>query len=339
MFVNQSMKNLVGVTCCMLLMWAVQAQKMKSPPPPPTLPQSPTITKADLAKLKQAEDSLLLLSELFAFDSLLDVRKKACYAFIPKFVQALKTTNSFYFPFDSLENVSRIYPPDSSFRIFTWQLVLPKGQFRYFGFIQMKNSSLKLFPLFDGSDTMTYHSQRITTHNDWYGALYYNIIAKQVDKKMVYTLFGFEAADVITRRKVVEVLTFDSEGKPKFGAPIFHIKKDDNEERYSSYDTLTRFFIEYKYNTSTFLNYDKNLEMIVFDHVAPPSDKAKGATFTYVPDGTYEGFVWQSNRWNWVEKVFTFAINEMDNPPIPQPLFGQPRRQPNLDTEKETPKK
>ena len=85
-----------------------------------------------------------------------------------------------------------------------------------------------------------------------------------------------------------------------------------------------------EWNATTTLNYDPAMQMIVFDHVAPPTDKAKGATFTYVPDGTYEGFVWKSNRWNWVEKVFTFAINEDDNPPIPVPLFGKPDKQPEL---------
>jgi hypothetical protein len=32
------------------------------------------------------------------------------------------------------------------------------------------------------------------------------------------------------------------------------------------------------------------------------------------------------DHWEWVEKVFTFAINEDDNPPIPAPLFGIPEK-------------
>jgi hypothetical protein len=55
---------------------------------------------------------------------------------------------------------------------------------------------------------------------------------------------------------------------------------------------LSRFFIEYKWNASPTLNYDKNLEIIVFDHLAPQDPRAKGAFFAYVPDGTYEGFKW-----------------------------------------------
>jgi hypothetical protein len=64
--------------------------------------------------------------------------------------------------------------------------------------------------------------------------------------------------------------------------------------------------------------------------VAPSNNKGKGATFSYVPDGTYEGFVWKNNYWNWVENVFTFGINENDNPPIPVPIYGEPSRQPEL---------
>ena len=296
------------------------------------------LSKDDLHRLKLMEDTLQQLANTFTYDSLLDERKKACYAFIPKLVQALKYDNSFYYPFDSLETMARVYAPDSSFRIFTWQLVLPKGHFRYYGVIQMRSSKMKIFPLYDLSDTMTYHAQLTTTNENWYGCLYYNIIARQVNQKQVYTLFGYEAADVITRRKVLDILTFDDNGKPKFGAPIFFVKYEEDSMHYKKVDTFSRFFIEYKYNAPTVFNYDANMGMIVFDHVAPPNDKAKGATFSYVPDGTYEGFLWHNNRWDWVEKVFTFGINEMDNPPVPAPLFGDPKRQPELPTEDVKPK-
>jgi hypothetical protein len=313
----------------LLIEVACFGQKMKAPTAPPKPIPDPTVSKAELPKLKQLEDTLHLLSNMITYDTLLSNRKAACYAFIPKLVQALKPDNSFYYPFDSLETVAKIYPPDSSFRIFTWQLVLPHGHFRYYGVIQMKSTKMKIFPLHDLKDTMQYQSQLITSNDNWYGCLYYNIIQKQVNNKTIYTLFGFEAADALTRRKVIDILTFGDEGKPKFGAPLFYMKYNDST-RVKQMDTFSRFFIEYKYTAPTVLNYDKTMEMIVFDHVAPPTEKARGATFTYVPDGTYEGFVWLNSHWNWVEKVFTFAINEDDNPPIPAPLFGEPKRQPQL---------
>ena len=78
------------------------------------------------------------------------------------------------------------------------------------------------------------------------------------------------------------------------------------------------------------MNYDKKLDLIVFDHLVRPRDIARDTYFTYVQDGTYEGFKWVNNHWVWLEKVFTFSIDENDNPPIPSPLFGTPHKQPEL---------
>ena len=199
----------------------------------------------------------------------------------------------------------------------------------------MRSTKLKMYPLLDLSDTMQYHPQLTTTNNNWYGALYYNVIQQQTGqpgaqagKQNTYTLFGFEAADYITRRKVIDILTFDKTGQPHFGSPLFQFKYDSTHIKLL--DTMSRFFIEYKYSAPTVLNYDAQMQMIVFDHVAPQNEKARGATFTYVPDGTYEGFLWTKDHWQWVEKVFTFSIDQNDNPPIPVPLFGTPRNQPEM---------
>src|SRR5690606_40572592 len=55
--------------------------------------------------------------------------------------------------FDSLITISKLSPKDSSFKIFTWQLVINDNLVRQHGAIQMKTNdgSLKLFPLIDKS--------------------------------------------------------------------------------------------------------------------------------------------------------------------------------------------
>lgn len=326
---------------------SVSSQKMKTPGKAKPV-ATPGMSKSNLQKMRLLQDSLHILSNAMVYDTVAGVRRKACYAFIPKFVSALKLDNSYYFPFDSFEAISKIYPADSSFRIFTWQLfftvpvrlpakysrtgrdtVFYKPAVRYYGVIQMRSKELKMFPLYDATDTLSYGTEQVLGPQNWWGQLYYNVIEKTSAGKNYYTLFGFQIPDALTRRKIIDILTFDENGKPKFGAPMFYFNYDDSTSTKTA-DTLSRFFIEYNGEASTVLNYDRELEMIVFDHVAPPSDKSKGATFSYVPDGTYEGFKWVGNHWQWIEKVFTFAINEDDNPPIPSPLFGTPKRQPEL---------
>lgn len=292
------------------------------------LPQRPSLTKHDLKEIKKIEDTLRVLSYNTLNDSTNEGRKKACYTMIPTLVRALKINNSFYYHFDSVLSVSKVYAPDSTFRIFTWQMQ-QNNAFRYYGVIQMRSSEMKIFPLVDNGDTMKLHTQQILSNNNWYGCLYYNILLHVVNKKKYYTLFGYERGDFLTKRKILDVLSFDDKKQPKFGAPLF-FKHEGDSAKPSRVDTFNRYFIEYKWKADPTMNYDKKLDLIVFDHLVPPNDIARDTYFTYVQDGTYEGFKWVNNHWSWLEKVFTYSIDEIDNPPIPSPLFGTPNKQPEL---------
>ena len=101
-------------------------------------------------------------------------------------VRALKTPHSFQFPFDSLTTISRLYSPDSAFRIFTWQVSRDEDLHRRHGAIQMKTAdgSLQLFPLLDKSADMGKIEDTITSHMAWVGAIYYRIIEKNFEKKV-----------------------------------------------------------------------------------------------------------------------------------------------------------
>jgi hypothetical protein len=73
-------------------------------------------------------------------------RLRADSFFTRQLVQALRTPYSFHYGFDSLKTISRLYAPDSSFRIITWQLMKDFSYYRYKGAIQMntKDGSVKI---------------------------------------------------------------------------------------------------------------------------------------------------------------------------------------------------
>src|SRR5882757_9811815 len=108
---------------------------------------------SDRKLLIKKEDSLKIYADSMINAEQAGKRFMSDSQFVKTFVRALKTKNSFYYPFDSLETVSILYPDDSSFRIFTWQL--KKDDYMYYqkGAIQMHtpDGSLKLLPLFDAS--------------------------------------------------------------------------------------------------------------------------------------------------------------------------------------------
>jgi hypothetical protein len=78
------------------------------------------------------------------------------------------------------------------------------------------------------------------------------------------------------------VLTFDDKKRPVFGGG-FSFKEDSVIK-----PTQSRFSIEYKKDARTYVNYEPDLKLILFDHLISETDEPD-FPWTYVPDGDYEG--------------------------------------------------
>jgi hypothetical protein len=236
--------------------------------------------------------------------------------FIRNLVRTLRTPYSFQYAFDSLETVSRLYAPDSSFRIFSWQFTRDENNYRQRGAIQMATAdgSLKLFPLIDMSDFTAAPQDSVRTPQNWIGSIYYGIIMKTFNNKKYYTLIGFDDNNMRSTKKWLEVLTFDDAGRPVFGGPYFSVKYDSVKTA----RLLPRFNIEYKKVGRARMNFDQELDMIVFDHLIL-EDNQPNQPFNMVPDGDYEGFKWADGKWVYVNKVFDFKLKDGEAP-LPDPL-------------------
>ena len=272
------------------------------------------ITPSDFKSLHQKEDSMKRMIKNIMIDSLTAGRMRSDSFFVKTLVRSLQVRNSFYFPFDSLKGIGKIYSPDSTFRIITWQLSFDDYYCRQRGAIQFKtpDGSLKLVPLRDYSEFTENSTDSVRTKDTWIGAVYYNIIRKQYNGRNYYTLFGFDANSVRSNKKWIEVLTFDAKGLPLFGAP-FTFDKDSIPRK-----PQQRFSIEYKKDASTMVNYDADLDVILVDHLVSETDEPELA-YTYVPDGDYEGFKWSKGQWQHVDKVFHEKLED-GQAPVPQPI-------------------
>jgi hypothetical protein len=218
-----------------------------------------------------------------------------------------------------MTTVSRLYAPDSSFRIFTWQIERDESYYHQEGAIQMKtkDGSLKLFPLFDVSDYTSTPTDSVRSNKNWIGAIYYNIVLKEFKGKKYYTLFGYDDNDMSSTRKWLEVLTFDENDQPVFGGDYFDYKDDELKAP----QPVDRFLLEYEKDARARLVYDPDLKMIVFDHLISESNEPQ-KKYTLIPDGDYEGFKWENGKWEHVDKLFNQALKD-GQAPRPQPLFDQ----------------
>lgn len=272
--------------------------------------QAQTISVADKKQLKVKEDSLQQIAEYMILDTLSTGRLLAYKDFVPVFLRALKVKNSFYYPFDSVLGISKLYAPDSSFRIFTWYLEVDDYQGYQKGFIQMKtaNGSLKGFFLFDNSEYAEHPTNMICRDSTWIGAVYYNIIKTQYQGKNYYTLFGLDRNSVRSTKKWIDVLSFNDKKEPIFGGSFFSFEEDSLKK-----PTQSRFSIEFKKDARTLINYIPDMNMILVDHLISDTDEPE-SPWSFVPDGDYEGFKWQNGKWVHIDKVFTFKLQDGEAP-------------------------
>jgi len=265
------------------------------------------IDPANLELLRRYEDTLSTLQDSIVLSGEPVVRQQACFSFIRVLVQALKVNQSFNYPFVALKRITIISPDDRKFRMFNWGLKLFNDSYRYYGAIQMNNKKeLKVFPLFDYNYKIK-NKDTISNHEKWPGAIYY----KMIERNRYYYLFGWDGNNLRSNIKIIDVLHFNKKGEPVFGAPKFVVTDKKNVYIYN------RYIIEYKEDAVVTLNYDTDLKLIVFDHLAPQSSTSKDYRFTYVPDGTYEGFKYRKRQWHYVSQVFT---STMKQPVFPKPV-------------------
>ncbi|MES2003541.1 MAG: hypothetical protein V4450_03390 [Bacteroidota bacterium] len=227
-------------------------------------------------------------------------RSVADSIFTKALVRALKVPYSFSYPFDSLKTISRLYAPDSSFRIITWQVMKDFTYYRQKGAIQYhtRDGSLQLIPLYDYSPFTDNPFDSVRTNQQWIGAVYYNIVQKTYNNKNYYTLIGYDENDSRSTRKWMEVLTFDDQNRPLFGGRYFNYPNDDLKPTQPAF----RFCLEFKKEANARLNYDADLDMVTFAHLTSENgDPSK--KYTLVPVGSFEGFRWINGKWQYVAVV------------------------------------
>lgn len=275
------------------------------------------LSEESRTQIETIEDTLAILGFTIINDSIPEERFAACRKMITSLVQALKEENSFEYPFDRLKNISIQYPQDSSFRIFSWQLYVDQNDYRYYGAVQMNTSELTLFPLIDRSYQVEKVEKEILPPEKWYGAVYYNIKQLNGPNGKYYLLFGYDGFEFFRKRKVLEVLSFDHEGKPVFGAPVFEMQVENHTP-----EVKNRLCLEYSAEASVRLNYDAALGVIVFDHLILMGGQY-GEGPVYVPDGSYEGFRIENGELVHVPKIWDQVQEE---PPRPMPILDQRSR-------------
>lgn len=195
-----------------------------------------------------------------------------------------------------VKSLSALTSPDREFRIFTWNEPLENGEFRFYGrilFKPVRGEKPKVVKLEDKHRELTKAKTRKLQVSEWYGAVYYQMIKKAHKRTNYYILLGWNGNSSLSTMKVVDVLVIDSKSeKISFGAPIF-----------TGNQTLHRVMFEYAKQSSMSLKYQEKGDRLVFDHLSPLNASMKDQYEFYVPDFTYDAYVWKKGKWHFEKNI------------------------------------
>ncbi len=265
------------------------------------------------------EDSLASVQRKIMKSENDSARQSLNFCFKKTLKAAIELPGSFVYSFDSLKKLAKMTSGDKRFRIYNWNLPVTDGSNLYFCFLQIidkKNkNNFRIIELKDRSDSIPDPEHSILNSNSWYGALYYKIITKNSVNGMIYTLLGWEGKNRTEMQKIIEVLSFDNNYLPHFGETIFNKYKDGQNKRvifrYSPLATMALRYEEQaiskgkKWNASrqTFQESHSKASMIVCDRLIL-AETTESKLPVFVPAGdVYDGFLFQNNRWNFIQGV------------------------------------
>ena len=287
--------------------------------------QPTELAPATSQQLRMQEDTLRELSYIMHTDSSADNRFAACKRLIKGLVDALKTPNSYQFPFDSLPGVVVKESPDHSFRIFSWELHVDADNYRHYGAIQRNSPTLQLTPLIDRGDRIMKNPEYATlSAEDWLGYVVYDLVpAGRYEGHPMYFVFGFDRYAKFQRQKVLDVMYFDATGKPVFGAPVFETYNEEN----LLVPDRQRIILQYGAEASAVLRYERSSNRVVYENlIMTPGDGASGPV--QMPDGSYRALeLTDRGIWRQIDKVYDHkyeeAPREAGKAPAGQDLFGR----------------
>lgn len=249
--------------------------------------------------MAKMEDSLILFSDSLYLAPIPDTRLYYNDQFVKLLIRTLKNPNSYDYPFKKLNAKMNIIiaPDDKSFRMFNWVIAAPDdNDRRYYAAIQMPGEKLKLYGLTDYNDKLTQSPEdSVLTGGKWLGALYYRIMGNEVDGQMVYTMFGVNESNRISKKKVLDPMIITEKG-PQFGAQIFGVMSQKTGQ------PIQRFILEFKKGVQVSLNWDEEKKAIYFDRLTSEAGDPN-RKYTYVSTGQYDGFRWQNEKWNVVKDL------------------------------------
>ncbi len=255
------------------------------------------VAQSDTTLVKIEKELYVLLRQLRSAAT--DVEREMYnISFYEELKEALKDPNILEYPFSKLTTISTIKSPDGSFRLFNWNVETNRLSHKHYCFMVKRGRVFGKNTIIEfKEDKISIPPSPITTltPNRWYGALYYKIIPVKKGNKTLYTVLGYNGNTRVSNKKILDVFWFKG-NRLRIGYPIF-------EENENSAKLKRRIFFEYSEKASVSIRYISGIDKIVFDHLTPETANLKGMYEFYIPDLTYDAYLWKNGVWRYQKDI------------------------------------
>jgi len=204
-----------------------------------------------------------------------------------------ESDTAFTHKFENLKFLGQITSRNSRLKIITWNLILKDSQSRYYCyFINNTGKKNRVYRLEGKYSEAPVKSDVTYTEKDWYGALYYDLRPFGKGNDNYWVLLGIDFGNPSITRKIIDVVSFTTEGGIIFGRRVFGT---GNPAKY-------REILEYSSEAVVSLKFVSD-KSIVFDHLVPVSPALKGNREYYGPDFSYDAYNLEKGIWMFKSNV------------------------------------
>lgn len=213
---------------------------------------------------------------------------------------ALSVEGAMDFPWTGLNRIGVVGSEDGRIRFFTWHLMEDKDTYRYFGFVQVatKKENFKLYALHDNGKKQRGLTRLDQSVENWYGKLYYKIHTTNYKRKVTYTLLGMDFNNSRSTIKTVETIGIQR-NQVRFLKDLYFDGRNNHD----------RLVLEYSAQVAISVRYDRELDMITFDHLVPFHPIYENNFEFYGPEGSFDGLEYVDGIWNYRTDIDARNLN------------------------------
>ncbi|KAF0203549.1 MAG: hypothetical protein FD170_976 [Bacteroidetes bacterium] len=282
------------------------------------------ICVAQTSEIKDAEKSMMELLKETRQEKSDSARIILNEKLVLLLAKTLSIQDSYQWPFDSL-NIGKLKSTDNKIRIFNWN-IQQNDRTNLYSMVMLNIEKNKVIVFKTIPSLQKLDDIEVYKDGNWPGGLFYKIIERKDGPKNFYILLSWDGFSPQASRKSIDALSFDTDGMPVFGAPVFKTKEGLKNRVVSEYAATSAFTQTYDRQKITLSNVRKSQrkiddEIIVLDRLVPMSEALEGQRWAYVPAGNiYDGYVYFNNYWTFVEDIAPRNPAEAGKKPSKKPV-------------------